>query len=175
MVPYNTPAFSSGYASRLYGFVEFKRLEGYKYNGEVKELQRLDRYFQTHGVTPADHPEETIYGWLGKRRSESDKTFSTRNSVYRQFYSYLLSRGDDVLPAPPNAREKLHGNGFTPYIFTHDEVRRIFDAADNWKNQGASFTRCALSCSASFTGRGFGLTRHCRLQPGTFHCASRFC
>ena len=42
MVPYNTPAFSSGYASLLYGFVESKRLEGCKYNGEVKELQRLD-------------------------------------------------------------------------------------------------------------------------------------
>ena len=40
MVPYNTPAFSSGYASLLYGFVESKRLEGCKYNGEVKELQR---------------------------------------------------------------------------------------------------------------------------------------
>ncbi len=39
MVPYNTPAFSSGYASLLYGFVESKRLEGCKYNGEVKELQ----------------------------------------------------------------------------------------------------------------------------------------
>ena len=67
MVPYNTPAFSSGYASLLYGFVESKRLEGCKYNGEVKELQRLDRYFRTHGVTPADHPEKTVYGWLGKR------------------------------------------------------------------------------------------------------------
>lgn len=44
--------------------------------------------------------------------------------------SYLLSQGDNVLPAPPNAREKLRGSGFTLYIFTHDEVRRIFDAAD---------------------------------------------
>ena len=50
MVPYNTPAFSSGYASLLYGFVESKRLEGCKYNGEVKELQRLDRYFRPHGL-----------------------------------------------------------------------------------------------------------------------------
>lgn len=143
MVPYNTPVFISDYAPRLYGFVEYKRLEGYKYNGEVKELQRLDRCFQTHNITPADHPDEVVYGWLGKRSSESDKTFSTRNSVYRQFYSYLLSQGDNVLPAPPNAREKLQGSGFVPYIFTHDEMRRIFDAADSMEIKSASFDRCA--------------------------------
>lgn len=166
MVPYNTPAFSSGYASRLYGFVESKRLEGYKYNGEVKELQRLDRYFQAYGVIPTDHPEETVYGWLEKRGSESDKTFSTRNSVYRQFYSYLLSQGDDVLPAPPDAREKLHGSGFTPYIFTHDEVRRIFDAADNWKGQGASFTLCAPLLFRLLYGTGLRINEALSLTVG---------
>ena len=166
MVPYNTPAFSSGYASLLYGFVESKRLEGCKYNGEVKELQRLDRYFRTHGVTPADHPEKTVYGWLGKRSSESDKTFSTRNSVYRQFYSYLLSQGDDVLPVPPNAREKLNGSGFTPYIFTHDEMRLIFDAADNWKSQGASYVRCAPLLFRLLYGTGLRINEALSLTAG---------
>lgn len=166
MVPYNTPAFSSGYASRLYGFVESKRLEGYKYNGEVKELQRLDRYFQSSDVTPADHPKETVYGWLEKRCSESDKTFSTRNSVYRQFYSYLLSQGDDVLPAPPNAREKLHGSGFTPYIFTHDEIRRIFDAADSGQAQSASFSRCAPLLFRLLYGTGLRINEALSLTAG---------
>jgi len=166
MVPYNKPSFSSGYASRLYEFVESKRLEGYKYNGEVKELQRLDRYFQTHGVTPADHPEETVYRWLSKRSSESDKTFSTRNSVYRQFYSYLLSQGDDVLPSPPNAREKLHGSGFTPYIFTHDEIRRIFDAADNWQDQSTSYVRCAPLLFRLLYGTGLRISEALSLTVG---------
>lgn len=166
MVPYNTPAFSSGYASRLYGFVESKRLEGYKYNGEVKELQRLDRYFQSSGITPADHPKEAVYGWLEKRGSESGKTFSIRNSVYRQFYSYLLSQGDDVLPAPPHAKEKLHGSGFTPYIFTHDEIQRIFNAADNWKGQSASFARCAPLLFRLLYGTGLRVNEALSLTAG---------
>lgn len=166
MVPYNMPAFSSEYASRLYCFVDYKRLEGYKYNGEVKELQRLDRYFLAHSLTPADHSEETVYEWLRKRSSESDKTFSTRNCVYRQFYSYLLSQKDDVLPAPPNAREKMHGSGFTPYIFTHDEMHHIFDAADNWKDQSASYVRCAPLLFRLLYGTGLRVNEALSLTAG---------
>lgn len=166
MIPDNTPVFSSKYDSRLYEFVEYRRLEGYKYNGEVKVLQRLDRYFQSSGVTPTNHPKEFIYEWLKKRSSESDKTFSTRNSVYRQFYSYLLSQGDDVLPAPPCAREKLHGSGFTPYIFTHDEIQRIFDAADNWKKQNSSFTQSAPLLFRLLYGTGLRINEAFSLTVG---------
>lgn len=166
MVPYNTPVFTSDYASRLYAFVEYKRLEGYKYNGEIKELQRLDRCFLVHNITPADHPDEDVYGWLGKRSSESDKTFSTRNSVYRQLYSYLLSQGDDVLPAPPNAREKLQGSGFVPYIFTHEEMRRIFDAADSMELKNASFKRCAPLLLRLLYGTGLRINEALSLTVG---------
>lgn len=143
MVPYNTPVFNSEYAERLYSFVEYKRLEGYKYNGEVKELQRLDRYFLLQNITPSSHPTECVYEWLKKRSSESDKTFSTRNSVYRQLYAHLVSQGDDVLPIPPNAREKLLRSEFVPYIFTHDEMHRIFNAVDSTEIGSPSFHQCA--------------------------------
>lgn len=143
MVPMNTPKFSSGYASRFYGFIESKRREGFKYNGEVKELQRLDRYFEAQGITPENHDDSLMYNWLEKRPSESDKTFSTRNSIYRQLYSYLASEEDFVLPTPPNARLKFMSSGFTPYIFTRDEIRRLFNAVDNEQSEGKAFKRCA--------------------------------
>lgn len=166
MIPCNTPIFTSDYASRLYAFVEYKRLEGYKYNGEVKELQRLDRYFLLHNITPFSHPTETVYEWLKKRNSESDKTFSTRNSVYRQFHAYLLLQEDDVLPLPPNAREKIHGSGFVPYIFTHDEVHRIFVAADNTEIGSPSFHRCAPLLFRLLYGTGLRINEALSLTVG---------
>lgn len=143
MIRLNTPNFSSGYATNLYEFVEAKRRDGFKYNSEVKELQRLDRYLKSHGITPESCSEEEVICWLAKRPSESEKTFSTRNSVYRQFYKHLQLGHDFVLPAPPNAREKLHGGGFTPYIFTHEEIQKMLDATDSERVWGATFARCA--------------------------------
>ena len=143
MTTNNTPVFNSTFSSRLYDFVEAKRRDGYKYNGEVKELQRLDRYLLSHELSPGNCNSENIYPWLYRRSSESDKTFSTRNSVYRQLYSFLTANEDYSLPAPPNAKEKIHGSGFVPYIFTHDEISGILDAADNESSKGGSFAACA--------------------------------
>lgn len=154
MIPMNTPNFSSFYASRLYGFVESKRRKGFKYNGEVEELQRLDRYFKEQDLTPENPDIDLIYRWLEKRPKESDKTFSTRNSIYRQLYRYLESEHDFVLPIPPDSRLKFRSSGFTPYIFTHDEICRLFTAADNEETESESFKRCAplLFCMLYGTG-----------------------
>ncbi len=55
-----TPHFSSAYADAFYEFVEFKRRQGYKYNGEIKELQRLDKYFMSLNVTRDNCSEKII-------------------------------------------------------------------------------------------------------------------
>lgn len=144
MIPIKPAYFTSEYSSYLYSFVESKRRCGYKYNGEVKELQRLDRFLSSNSQTPDDHSENVIYTWLSKKSNESVKTFSTRNSVYRQLYGYLALENDEPpLPIPPSARERIHGNGFTPYIFSHDEINRMFSAIDNEKNCSKSFLKYA--------------------------------
>ena len=71
-----------------------------------------------------------------------------------------------MLPVPPNAREKLNGSGFTPYIFTHDEMRLIFDAADNWKSQGASYVRCAPLLFRFLYGTGLRINEALSLTAG---------
>lgn len=144
MIPVQPAFFTSEYASYLYDFVKEKRRCGYKYNGEVKELQRLDKFLYSHSQTPSDWSEEIIYSWLARRPNESAKTFSTRNSIYRQLYGYLSTEKENhLLPVPPAAREKIHGNGFTPYIFSHDEMNRIFLAIDNETARGKTFMKCA--------------------------------
>ena len=89
MTPIIPAHFSSDFSQYLYEFVEHKRRCGFKYNGEVKELQRFDKFLQSNLQSPGNCSDELFYGWLSKRSCESDKTFSTRNSVYRQFYTYL--------------------------------------------------------------------------------------
>lgn len=136
------PHYISVFAPLLYEFTESKRLEGYKYNGEVKELQRLDRYLQSLSLSGPAVESAQINDWLAHRASESDKTFSTRNSVYRQLFQYASTHGDVLLPKPPRAREKIHSSGFVPYIFTHDEIHRLFAAIDEDASASVVFQRC---------------------------------
>lgn len=144
MTPIIPAHFASDFSPYLYEFVAYKRRCGFKYNGEVKELQRLDKFFQSNSQSPGNCSDDLFYGWLSKRECESDKTFTTRNSVYRQFYNYLsMENSNLVIPRPPEAREKIHSSGFTPYIFTHDEIKRLFNASDNEPSGSESFKRCA--------------------------------
>lgn len=46
-----TPSFTSSLAPTLYRFVEYKRDSGFKYNSEIKELQRLDRFILNNGLS----------------------------------------------------------------------------------------------------------------------------
>ena len=135
-------SFSSCMAAELYEFVGFKRRMGYKYNSEVKLLSQFDKFLSSLS-SAEDVCEEKIHGWLRKRPNESDKTFSLRNSIYRQLYAYLESNSQNKLPRPLNVREKIMKSGFVPYIFTHDEISRLFHAADNEQPKKGMFNRCA--------------------------------
>lgn len=136
------PHFFSGAASTLYAFVESKRLDGYKYNSEVKELQRFDRFIQSLEASGLSVTEELLYKWLAKRPNESVSTFYHRNCVYRQFHAFAEKRGISF-PIPPFIPKTHHDSGFTPYIFSHDEIRRIFEAIDTDNHINPAFRRCA--------------------------------
>ena len=167
MTPVQPAHFYSDYAPHLYEFVESKRRSGFKYNGEVKELQRFDRFLTANSQSPNNMSDDVIYGWLSKREDESDKTFSTRNSIYRQLYGYLASENNSpILPVPPEAREKIHGSGFTPYIFTHEEIKRLFSAVDNETGRDKVFTRCTPLLFRTLYGTGLRINEALSLRVG---------
>lgn len=144
MTAQSTPHFSGPAADFLYDFVEHKRLEGFKYNSEVKELQRFDRYLSSIDLSDNVYCREDIYKWLQKRSNESDKTFSIRNGVYRQFFQYINTNSCGIcFPEPPNFNTKIFKSGFVPYIFSHEEIKRLFDAADTIVSTNKSLKRCS--------------------------------
>ena len=167
MVPIISAHFESGYSSYLYDFVEFKRREGFKYNAGVEELQRLDRFFSSKNQTPECHSEEEIYHWLEKRPGESDKTYGTRNSIYRNLYNYLTDENiSSIMPPPLNARVKYMNSEFVPYIFSHDEIQRMFEAADKEKHESKTFARCAPLFIRLLYGTGLRLNEALSLRVG---------
>lgn len=137
-----TPSFTSSLAPTLYRFVEYKRDSGFKYNSEIKELQRLDRFILNNGLS-IPFTDDVIVKWLSKRENESAKTFSTRNSVYRQLHAYLSTIENVLLPAPVPTKDRTMKGGFTPFIFSHSQIASFFEAIDNDIHTNPVFSRNA--------------------------------
>lgn len=123
-----SPCFNSVYADKLQSFLVYKRSIGYKYESEAHMLSRLDQYFIDDNVS--ELTEESLLNWVIKRKNESVKTHGIRNSVLKQFSLYLGRYGISVT-LPQNTKSSGFSKSFTPYIFTKEQMEKIFYAADH--------------------------------------------
>jgi len=116
--------------SLMDSFIAQKRSVGYKYDNMEVSLRRFVRFAELHGLTSPCLPQELISGYCSRHPAETPKTHANRCSDIRQFTLFLnLSGFEAHVPATPRKTR----SDFTPYIFTHDEIRRIFAAADSIK------------------------------------------
>jgi integrase/recombinase XerD len=123
------PAFSSALAPWIEEFIAEKQACGYKYITEAEALRRLDRFLRDQGLETAALPRQLVERWIAKDPNESPRTQRTRIGLVRRLATFLLRHGCPayVPGARLTAREP---SPFVPYIFSHDEIRRLLEAAD---------------------------------------------
>ena len=93
---------------------------------ELCYLRRFDCFVKEHTVSRGQLTEKFMSSWVA---SLSGKSSSIENEVIviRQFLDFLKLSGEDVfLPIIPKVHED-----YVPYIFSDDEIDRIFKSADN--------------------------------------------
>jgi len=110
-------------------FISYKRLQGYKYRSEEESLTRFIKFVEGFGLTENRLSKEIVLGYSAKRPHETPRNHKNRVSDLKQFAVYLNENG---YPAHiPTVSKYL--SSFVPYIYTHDEISRIFQAADRLK------------------------------------------
>lgn len=169
MVPKTTPHFSSPYASIFYSFVEQKRIEGYKYNTGVSYLHSLDTYCKAITSIPIELKQEELSNWLSKKKNQSSSNFTARNTVYAHLYKYCLENNISYFPEPNPVRQHFYANDFTPYIFSHDEIRRLFSALDSDPYPNPTFQRCAPIIMRLLYGTGIRINEAVSLLLSDLH------
>jgi integrase len=110
-------------------FIHEKQAYGYRYIRESHELIRLDRFLCKIGLQSLELPRDVVDKWTSKRVYEKPSNQKLRIIRIRQFALYLRRQGIDVY-VPETTKAAVKGREFTPYIFSHQQVEDILEAAD---------------------------------------------
>ncbi len=118
--------FRSILAPELYGFLNFREADGHNGSGERYILRKLDSYLADTGLSEKKLDAETLDAWINLAPVEGN-TKSRYIGVLRQLARYLCGLG---IPAycPMTMYTK---RSYTPYVLSHDEIQRLFEACDN--------------------------------------------
>ena len=127
--------FSGPFAPMCESFVAQKRAYGVDYSQQELLLRMFDNFSKAYMVDPYIITEELAIAWSQKRPNESDATRYNRIMEMQRFSKYLLEQG---YPSYLPQVKPTHCSTHTPYIFTHDEIHRIFAVVDSLKPCPAS-------------------------------------
>lgn len=120
---------SSFLAPYFLEFIEYKRSQGYKYKSSEADILRFDKFLIEKKVKRKKISRELVEEWIARREGEAKRNQRNRISTLRSMSTFLVDRGIDIR-FPPKYTLPFSSDVFVPYIFTHEEIGRLFKAAD---------------------------------------------
>jgi len=124
----NTPDFDGSFAPMCEMYIRQKRALGYKYEGGIWILRSFDNFSKTFDVKNYCITKELAQAWSEKRPHETDKYHANRIYEMRKFAEFLVKQGYESY-APRYKLQTSYSN-HTPYIFSAEEIQRIFKHLD---------------------------------------------
>lgn len=111
-------------------FVGQKQALGLKYKTEAYIMSCFDQFLIESDSPENCLPRELAIEFTAKKDDESNKSFSNRASLIRQFGKFMTNMGYESYVLPPF---RIVKSSFVPHIYTHNEISLIFAALDNLK------------------------------------------
>ena len=123
-------AFHSPLGGLMAKFIHEKQSCGYRYDIGICGLRRLDRFLCDCGLQNLELPREVVDRWTAKRSHERAGTQKLRFTIVRQFALFVRRQGFEA-HVPETRQASVVNMDFTPYVFRHEEVKNILEAADH--------------------------------------------
>jgi integrase len=127
----NTPEFSGPFAPMCEMYVRQKRALGFKYEGGIWILRSFDNFAKDFDIQNFSLTKELAQAWSEKRSHESNSYHASRIYEMRHFAEFLVRQGCDSFA--PRFKLRNRTSTHTPYIFTTEEMGRIFKQLDRMK------------------------------------------
>jgi integrase/recombinase XerD len=128
--------FVGVFKNLLNDFIKHKRNLGYKYNTTRESLYRFSVFSENYIIKNQSLNKQLVLDWIFKRKNESIRTWENRKNYLRQFAVYLQNLGYNAFI--PLKDQKIKRPEFIPYIFTHEEISKIFNIIDSIKSHSLS-------------------------------------
>ena len=125
--------FDGPYKEQCYKFIQYKKSMGFKYsNGSELALKRLDDFFKQYNLTEIRLTKEMVENFISKKNNESNNSIYKRQHLIKEFAIFLKRNNFDNVYV--FCDEYIDGSShYVPYIYTHDEIKKIFNYMDNLK------------------------------------------
>lgn len=131
----DNPCFDGPFAPMCEAFVRQKRVMGIEYNGQIWVLRRFDNFAKPFEVENYKITKELVSAWIEKDPNESAAYHNNRLYIMWQFADFLVQQGYGSYLS----RFKLRKNSMhIPYIFTKEEMGRIFQRLDRMEQSPCS-------------------------------------
>lgn len=90
----------------------------------------FDRFMVDNSIEDTYITRETISRWRETRINDSESTIYAKYSAWSQLTRYMNRQGI-LCHVPQLPKVRTAERGFTPYIFTHEQIRNIFATIDS--------------------------------------------
>lgn len=127
-------AFTGPLAAHFYGIVEERHRMGFKFGEEERLLHELDR-MSVEFDCQEGLPEELVRKFIKRKPNWHEGTQEHHVQAIRIFALYLLRHDIPAFLVDYTSVTDLHED-YKPYIFTHEEINRIFEHADRIRANG---------------------------------------
>lgn len=149
-------------------FLTQKHMTGYKYNSQEKYLRRFVEYYNREGYTGIRITKPMVENFIYDS-NERPYTHYTKETILRDFAKFLINQGFNEVYVP-SVRTAIPRCKHIPYIFTDNEIKRIFSVIDTW--EGSFFTNCSQVDPVLFRilyATGMRLSEALNLTVADFH------
>jgi integrase len=124
--------YESVLAKPLHDFVAGKRGSGFLYNSESKMLKRFDKFVLGYDQQTCELSQELFKEYTAKTVHDSYRNHLARYTLIRQLSEFMRSQGFSAY-VPHEGYALRQKSNFVPYIFTEDELNRLFAVADTYE------------------------------------------
>jgi integrase/recombinase XerD len=114
-------------------YLKEKRMTGYRFDSQEKYLKRFDLYYDRNGYSGIRLTRQMTDSFI-YTVSERPSTHYIKERLLRDFALFLIRNGYREIYVPEIRSAPKKQSSHVPYIFTEDEMARIFRAVDSWED-----------------------------------------
>jgi len=132
--------FKSILGKLIAGYIEENRAVGYKYTKCASLLKQFDALVAKKHLADTKIPKKLVLAWTKKRPNETESTRNGRISAVRGLARYMVRLGYGAYIYPACA-VSIDRYSYVPYIFSKEELKRIFIICDGYPVSDSSPNR----------------------------------